>query len=104
MSRSPKLFLVFALALAFSLPAMAQSRKVKESQPPAYPEMAKAMHLSGAVKVQITISPSGSVKETKIVGGHPLLADAAVRAISKWKYEPGPEETTIVEVDFKKAD
>jgi outer membrane biosynthesis protein TonB len=44
------------------------------------------------------------VRDAKVVGGHPLLADAAVRAISKWKYEPGPEETTIVQVDFKRPE
>lgn len=62
------------------------------------------MHLSGTVRVQITITPQGAVKDPKILGGHPLLADAAVRAISKWKYENGPEETKIVAVDFKRAD
>ncbi len=98
-----KLILVLAMAFLFTLPLCAQDRKTKDAPPPSYPEMAKSMHLAGTVKVQITINPQGSVKDTKVLGGHPLLADAAVRAIQRWKYEPGPEETKIVQVDFKPA-
>jgi TonB family protein len=101
---SPNPLLILALALAFATPALAQERKAKESVPPAYPEMAKSMHLAGSVKVQITITPQGQVRDAKILGGHPLLADAAMRAISKWKYEPGPEETKVVTVDFKRQE
>ena len=99
--RYPLTFLVLALVLSFVTLAFAQERKLKEQVSPQYPEMAKSMHIAGSVKVQVTIEPNGSVKETKLIGGHPLLADAAIRAISKWKYEPGSEETKIVQVDFK---
>jgi hypothetical protein len=35
------------------------------------------------------------------VGGHPVLANASLDAVKRWKYEPGPEETTgIVEFHF----
>jgi TonB family protein len=101
---SPKPLLVIAIALAFAAPLAAQERRAKDSVPPIYPEMAKSMHLAGTVKVQITITPQGQVRDAKIVGGHPLLADAAVKAISKWRYEPGPEETKIVQVDFKRPE
>jgi TonB family protein len=99
--RYPLTFLALALSLSFVTSAAAQDRKLKEQVSPQYPEMAKSMHIAGSVKVQVTIEPNGSVKETKVIGGHPLLADAAVRAISKWKYEPGAEETKVVQVDFK---
>ena len=92
------------MGLVFAFPAMAQERKAKDSIPPVYPEMAKSMHLAGSVKVQITITPQGQVKDAKILGGHPLLADAAMRAISKWRYEPGTEETKVVQVDFKRPE
>jgi TonB family protein len=101
---SPNPMLVLALAVAFATPALAQERKAKESVPPTYPEMAKSMHLAGTVKVQITITPQGQVRDAKVLGGHPLLADAAMRAISKWKYEPGPEEIKVVQVDFKRPE
>ena len=101
---SPNWLLVIAMGLALAAPAMAQERKAKDSIPPTYPEMAKSMHLAGSVKVQITITPQGQVRDAKILGGHPLLADAAVRAISKWRYEPGVEETKVVQVDFKRPE
>ncbi len=99
--RFPKPLLLVVALLIFAAPLCAQERKIKDKIPPAYPEMAKSMHLSGMVRIQVTISPQGAVKDTKILGGHPLLADAAVKAIQKWKYEPGPEETQIVQVEFK---
>jgi TonB family protein len=102
--RFGNLMTILVVALLFALPVMAQERKAKEKIAPAYPEMAKSMHLAGMVKVQITITQQGAVKDAKVVGGHPLLADAAMRAISKWKYEAGPEETQIVQFEFKKPD
>ncbi len=102
--RYPNPLLVVAALLLFAAPLCAQDRKPKEAVPPTYPEMAKSMHLAGTVKVQITITPKGEVKDAKVLGGHPLLADAAVRAIQKWRYEPGPEETKVVQVDFKRPE
>jgi hypothetical protein len=41
------------------------------------------------------------VISTHVVGGSPVLVAAASDALKKWKYEPGPKETTeIVEFDF----
>jgi TonB family protein len=77
------------------------SRKVKSKVAPAYPELARRMNISGVVKVEVTVAANGSVKNTKLVGGHPLLANAALEAIKKWRYEAGPQETTgIVEFHF----
>jgi hypothetical protein len=36
----------------------------------------------------------GSIKEAKLMGGHPLLANAALDAIKQWRFEPAPGETT----------
>jgi TonB family protein len=76
-------------------------RKAKTKVPPTCPELARRMNVTGVVKIQITIDKSGAIKNAKLVGGHPLLATAALDAIKKWKYEPGPEDTTgIVEIRF----
>jgi TonB family protein len=93
---------VFAM---FPIPTAAQeemSRKVKSKVQPTYPELAKRMSISGTVKLQIVVAPNGAVKSTKVVGGHPLLANAASDAIKKWRFEAGPEETTGL-VEFKFA-
>ncbi len=96
--------IALALLMAMAIPVCAEDgRKLKDSVPPAYPEMAKNMHLAGKVRIQITVLPNGGVKDAKVLGGHPLLADAAMRAVQRWKYEPGAEETLVVEVVFKGA-
>jgi TonB family protein len=76
------------------------TRKVKSKVSPAYPELARRMSISGVVKVQVVVAPNGSVKSTKVVGGHPLLVNAAVDAVKKWRFETASEETTGV-VEFK---
>jgi len=75
-------------------------RKVKTRVAPVYPQLARQMNISGVVKVQVTVAPNGSVKTTKLVGGHPLLANAALDAIKKWRFDTGPDETTGI-VEFK---
>lgn len=76
------------------------SRKVKSKINPTYPDLARKMAISGVVKVEVVVAPNGSVKSTKVLGGHPLLVDAAVDAVRKWKFEAASEETTGV-VEFK---
>jgi TonB family protein len=91
------ILLIFALVGPVSA---ADERKIKSQVSPVYPELAKSMHIQGTVKVEITISPSGNVTSAKVIGGHPVLADAAVKAVKNWRYDNGPEETRIVSFDF----
>lgn len=69
-------------------------RVVKIRVEPTYPELARRMRISGAVKVQLTVAPNGTVKDAKLVGGHPLLANAVLDAVKRWRYEVRPQETT----------
>jgi TonB family protein len=79
----------------------ASKRKVKTRAMPDYPALAKQMNVTGKVKIEATISPDGRVIATHVVGGSPLLVTSAVDALKKWRYEPGPKETTeIVEFNF----
>lgn len=93
-----------ALSTAFRpLPAFAQeelTRKVKTKVSPVYPDIARRMSITGTVKVVVVVAPNGSLKSTKIVGGHPLLVTAAIDALKKWKFEPATEESTGM-VEFK---
>ncbi|MGD0791515.1 MAG: energy transducer TonB [Terriglobales bacterium] len=79
-------------------------RKAKSKVAPVYPELAKRMNITGVVKVQVTVSAKGEIKNTKVVGGHPVLANAALDAVKKWRFEAGPGESTgIVEFRFDPA-
>jgi TonB family protein len=78
------------------------TRKVKTKVPPSYPELARRMNIRGTVRVLVVVSPSGSIKEAKAVGGNPILVESAVDALKKWKFEPAPEESTgVVEFRFE---
>jgi TonB family protein len=80
------------------------SRKAKSKVAPVYPELARRMNISGVVKVLVTVSANGSVKDAKLIGGHPVLANAALEAVKKWRFEVGPQESTgIVEFRFDPA-
>jgi TonB family protein len=76
-------------------------RKVTLRVEPAYPELAKRMHLQGVVKVEAQVRANGSVKSTRVLGGNPVLSESATDAVSKWKFEPGSEETIeVVQLTF----
>ena len=75
-------------------------RRAKSKVQPAYPDLARKMNITGTVKVQVTVTPNGTVKEAKVVGGHPVLANAALDAVRKWRFEPAAVETSGM-VDFK---
>jgi TonB family protein len=95
-------------AMLFPGRAVAQeelARKAKVKVAPVYPDIAKRMNIGGSVKVSVVVAPNGTIKSTKIVGGHPLLVTAAMDALKKWKFEPGPEESTgLVEFKFLPQD
>jgi len=89
----PLLGLVLLCAVALAQDDTS-GRKVKSKVAPSYPEIARKMGLTGTVKLQLLIAPNGNVKETKVIGGHPILVTAAVDAVKKWKFETGSGDST----------
>jgi TonB family protein len=75
-------------------------RRAKSRVEPEYPDLARKMNLTGTVKVAVVVAPNGTVKEAKVVGGHPVLAGAALDAARKWRFEPAAVETSGV-LEFK---
>jgi protein TonB len=55
---------------------------------PIYPTLARISHITGDVVIDAVLDEQGNVTEMKIVSGPPLLYEAALTALSKWKYEP----------------
>jgi TonB family protein len=99
--RAPHL-LLWILLLAGGLSASAlPSRNLVEQEKPEYPDLAAKMSLHGMVKLKIWIAPDGKVRRLEYIGGHPVLAESALKAVKNWKYEPLPQESVaIVEVKF----
>ncbi|HXZ81287.1 MAG TPA: energy transducer TonB [Terriglobales bacterium] len=88
---------VLTLVLLHGVGALAQeegSRKAKVRVTPVYPDLARKMNVSGTVKIEVGVAPDGTVKQTHVIGGHPVLVQAAEDAIKKWKFEAGSEATT----------
>jgi len=77
-------------------------RKVRSKVLPEYPPLARQMNVMGKVKIEATVSADGRVVETHVVGGSPLLVNAATDALKKWRFEPGTKDSTeLVEFEFK---
>lgn len=55
---------------------------------PIYPPTARIMKAFGTVRVQVTISETGSVIDAKAISGHQALRSAAVDAAYKWVFKP----------------
>jgi TonB family protein len=78
-----------------------RQRKVLSKLTVVYPELARLRHVEGTVRLEVTVAPNGTVKLTKVLGGSPLLAEAAESSIMRWKWEPELQESTeIVELHF----
>jgi len=88
--------------LAGSLRAADQAeRKLVQHEKPEYPAMAAKMSLHGTVKLKTWIASDGTVRRLEYIGGHPLLAESALKAVKGWKFEPASKESTqVVEVKF----
>jgi TonB family protein len=76
------------------------ARRAKTRVQPVYPDLARKMNLVGTVKIEVVVAPNGSVKDARVVGGHPVLAGAALDAAKKWRFEPASAESSGV-IDFK---
>ena len=59
---------------------------VVESAIPAYPALAAAKRISGRVRIDVDISPKGTVTAARVVTGEKLLGDAAQKAALRWTF------------------
>jgi TonB family protein len=107
MRRADYLILVVALASGlFTSTSSGQApnhaeRKVVTRVAPVYPELAKRMHVSGVVRLEVVVGANGSVKSAKALGGNPVLIGPATEALRQWKFETAREESNqVVQLTF----
>ena len=89
-----------ALQLGAQTATVEEKRRAKNLVQPNVSQLARKLNLSGSVKIEITIAKDGTVKRTRVLGGHPLLAQDAERAALGSTFEPGPQET-VETIEFK---
>ena len=101
-SVSARLLLAGALiAWANTALAAPTHRAIVSRVTPAYPELARRMHVTGKVVLLVTIQPDGKVSATKVESGHALLVPSAQDAVSHWRFAPAPETSeSEIEVNF----
>jgi TonB family protein len=104
---SLRLLVSFAiLILCFRPLSLAQQmskadRKLVTRVEPDYPPVLKVRQIGGTVRLELTITPKGTVKSASILGGNPVLAESAIAAVKKWVYAPADTVTTeIVSIEF----
>jgi protein TonB len=74
---------------------------------PRFPPIAKQARIQGTVQLEAIIAKDGSIQNLHVIKGHPLLAQAAIDAVSQWRYEPTllnndpVEVVTLINVVFK---
>jgi len=119
------LLLISSLALAQAAPSQTQSPSASATPAPppdstklvithyvkpTYPLAASAREIQGQVTVRITVNTNGEVETADVVSGEPILRDAALEAVRKWKFQPyihnghAVNVTTTLPVDFVFAD
>jgi protein TonB len=71
-----------------------------------YPPIAKQAHVQGVVVLHAIIGKDGRIKNLNVISGNAMLTQAAVDAVSNWRYKPyllngePTEVDTTVTVNF----
>jgi TonB family protein len=55
---------------------------------PAYPKEAAKKKIHGQVVVKVSVTETGDVDTVEIISGDPILAKAAIDAVTQWKFKP----------------
>jgi TonB family protein len=72
-----------------------QERVLLTRVEPDYPETLQRLGIGGIVRLRLTISRKGEVESIAVVGGNPILAEAAEKAVKQWVYSPSPTQTSV---------
>src|SRR5882757_1844581 len=76
---------------------VSSSRKLVKTVAAQYPSVLKRRGIGGTVKLRVLVNASGTVKDAQVLGGNPILADCAVKAVKQWVFV-GSEKEEIIEI------
>lgn len=75
---------------------------------PEYPEVARKSRIQGVVILDANVTREGTVEKLKVIRGlHPILDQAAMKAVQQWRYKPATlngkpvNVHTTITVNFK---
>lgn len=97
--RSFVLSFVVLLLLSVSLFAELPACKGKNGAVKvAYPDLARKMKIGGVVRLELQLTSTGSVHDSKVLGGNPMLVSAAQQAVKQAQFEG--HDTCIAVFEF----
>jgi hypothetical protein len=89
------------------------ARRVINRVVPQYPQLARSMRIEGTVKLLAVVAPNGMPTSTRVMGGHPVFAKAAVdggngrprlkKREKFWKCTSALSETVATKEDLRRA-
>jgi protein TonB len=72
---------------------------------PVYPPLAVISRTQGTVVLQAIIGKDGTIQDLNVISGNPLLVNAAVDAVARWRYQPtllnGEPVEVVTEIEVK---
>jgi TonB family protein len=75
--------------------AQDSSRKIVKKVPVAYPSILKSKSIGGVVRLKVFVKPDGTVRDTEVLGGNPILAESAQKSVMQWRFSPASSETAL---------
>jgi periplasmic protein TonB len=69
-------------------PSNVEEAKLISGPKPPYPQMAIITRTQGTVELKAIIGKDGTIQELKVVSGPPLLINAALDTVRRWRYQP----------------
>jgi TonB family protein len=85
--------------LAIARAGNSDQRRLLVRVEPEYPETLKKLNIGGVVRLRLTISARGNVENVELLGGNPILGEAATLAVKQWVYATS-HSRTIAEVSI----
>jgi len=83
---------------AFRTSSMLQGSLVRRVDP-VYPPLARSARVQGQVVLAAIISKAGTIQHLQVLSGHPMLVNAALEAVTQWRYRPYVLNGEVIEVE-----
>jgi protein TonB len=83
---------------AFRTSTILEGSLIRRVQP-VYPPIARTAHVQGSVVLAALIGKEGTIENLRLISGHPMLSQAAIAAVSQWRYRPYILNGEAIEVE-----
>jgi len=71
------------------------TRKILKRVVAQYPAVLKQRGIGGVVKLRVFVNANGTVRDSSITGGNPILANCAQKAVKQWLFAPDSADSEV---------